>query len=415
MKNLLNDEKYYYKAFIKSVQYLATLTTHKGMMLRLEKLIKKIYNSDFFASYECGVDGNIIEHLKNFLNNRFSIEALKKTGGIIGQTMKSGFFASELINTPEPYAMAFLPISRANKTIYVIVIGHQYSERLPKYLLNIYLALAGFIGTTIEKLTMIQELRFQHFKLEELIEELEHEITERKQAEENLGHTLNALRRSNKELKQIAYVSSHDLQQPLRMVISFTQLLSKRYKDKLDDDANEFIQFAVEGARRMNELISDLLTYSSIGTQGKNFELTDCEEVMEVVILNLQSSIQERGAKITHEKLPTVNADISEIIQLLQNLIGNAIKFHSEKPPRIHISTKQEDNKWVFSVKDNGIGIDPKYFNQIFKIFKRLHTREEYSGSGIGLAICKKIVERHGGNIWVESEVGKGSIFYFSI
>jgi len=415
MKNLLNDEKYYYKAFIKSVQYLATLTTHKGMMLRLEKLIKKIYNSDFFASYECGVDGKIIEYLKNFSNKRFSIEALKKIGGIIGQTLKSGFFASELINTPEPYAMAFLPISRANKTIYVIVIGHQYSERLPKYLLNIYLALAGFIGTTIEKLTMIQELRFQHFKLEELIEELEHEITERKQAEENLGHTLNALRRSNKELKQIAYVSSHDLQQPLRMVISFTQLLSKRYKDKLDDDANEFIQFAVEGARRMNELISDLLTYSSIGTQGKNFELTDCEEVMEVVILNLQSSIQERGAKITHEKLPTVNADISEIIQLLQNLIGNAIKFHSEKPPRIHISTKQEDNKWVFSVKDNGIGIDPKYFNQIFKIFKRLHTREEYSGSGIGLAICKKIVERHGGNIWVESEVGKGSIFYFSI
>jgi len=183
MKNLLIDESYYFKAFIKSVQYLATLTTHHGIMGRLQRLIKIFYNSDFFASYECGVDGKIIELLKNFSNNRFSKEALKKIGGIIGQTLKSGFFASELINTPKPYAMAFLPISKANKTIFVIVIGHQYSETLPKYLLNIYLALAGFIGTTIEKLTIIQELRIQYIKLEELIEELEHEMVERKQTE----------------------------------------------------------------------------------------------------------------------------------------------------------------------------------------------------------------------------------------
>jgi len=183
MKNLLNDESYYFKAFIKTVQYLATLKTHHGIMGRLQRIIKEFYNSDFFASYECGVDGKTIEHLKNFSNNRFSKEALKKIRGIIGQTLKSGFFTSELINTPEPYAMAFLPISKTDKTIFVIVIGHQYSETLPKYLLNIYLALAGFIGTIIEKLTMIQELRIQHIKLEELIEDLEHEMAERKQTE----------------------------------------------------------------------------------------------------------------------------------------------------------------------------------------------------------------------------------------
>ncbi len=231
----------------------------------------------------------------------------------------------------------------------------------------------------------------------------------------SLEHTLDALRRSNKELEQFAHIASHDLREPLRTITSFTQLLSKRYKDKLDDEANEFIQFAVDGAQRMNQLIIDLLTFSRVETQGKSFEWIDCRGVLERVILNLHTSIEKRGAKISYKNLPSVNVDHTQLIQLLQNLIGNAIKFHGEKPPRIHISAIKEENKWVFSVKDNGIGIDPKYFDRIFQIFQRLHKRKEYPGSGIGLAVCKKIVERHGGKIWVESEVGKGSTFYFTI
>ncbi len=416
MKNLLNDERYYFKAFIKSVQYLTTLTTHKGMMLRLEKLLKKFYNSDFFASYECGVDGNIIEHLKNFSNNRFSIEALKKTGGIIGQTLKSGFFASELINTPEPYAMAFLTISKANKTIYVIVIGHQYSETLPKYLLNIYLALAGFIGTTIEKLTMIQELRIQHFKLEELIEELEHEITERKKAEEDLRRLMKELKRSNEELEQFAYVASHHLQEPLRIIASFTQLLEQRYKDKIDDDANDYINFIVEGASRMQGLINDFLTFSRVGTRGKPIKTTDTNNVIRDVKDNLKKLIDESNALITNDPLPVVVADVAQLIQLFQNLISNAIKFHREGiAPKVHISGEEKKSKWIFSVADNGIGINQENFNRIFLIFQRLHKRNEYGGTGIGLAISKKIIQRHGGKIWVESNLNKGSTFYFSI
>jgi len=255
------------------------------------------------------------------------------------------------------------------------------------------------LGIDITKRRKTEEqLKKYQYHLEELVNERTHELKE-----------------TFKDLEQFVYVASHDLREPLRTITSFTQLLSKRYKDKLDDDANEYIKFAVDGAHIMDELIGDLLSYSGVGTRGKAFKMTDCREVLDNIIFGLQASIQESGAKITHNNLPTVMVDSSQFIQLLQNLIGNAIKFHGEKPPRIHISTKQEDNKWVFSVKDNGIGIDPKYFNQIFEIFKRLHTREEYSGSGIGLAICKKIVERHGGQIWVESEVGKGSTFYFTI
>jgi len=416
MKNLLNDERYYFKGFIESVQYLTTLMTHKDMMVHLEKLIKKFYNSDFFASYECGVDGNIIEHLKNFSNNRFSIEALKKTGGIIGQTMKSGFFASELINTPEPYAMAFLPISKANKTIYVIVIGHQYSETLPKYLLNIYLALAGFIGTTIEKLTMIQELKIQHFNLEELIEELGHEITERKKVEEDLRRLMKELKRSNEELEQFAYVASHDLQEPLRMIASFTQLLEQRYKDKIDEDANDFMTFIVEGVLRLQNMINDLLTFSRVGTSGKPFKETDTNIVFSNVKSYLKTMIEESNTMISIDPLPVVIGDEALLTQLFQNLISNAIKFHREGiSPQVYISGIEKKNKWIFCVRDNGIGIEKDDIDRIFVIFQRLHKRNEYGGTGIGLAICKKIIQRHGGNIWVESEIGKGSTFHFSI
>jgi len=237
------------------------------------------------------------------------------------------------------------------------------------------------------------------------------------------------LRRSNAELEQFAYVASHDLQEPLRMVSSYMQLLAQRYKGKLDSDADDFIGYAVDGATRMQTLINDLLTFSRVGTRGKPFEPTDCETVLEQVLTNLKMAIDESGALITHDALPTVMADESQQVQLFQNLIENAIKFRGDVVPRIHISATRgsafvdSDSRpenmhreaWVFAVRDNGIGLEPEFFDRIFTIFQRLHSRDEYAGTGIGLAVCKKIVERHGGRIGVESEVGKGTTFFFSI
>jgi PAS domain S-box-containing protein len=241
------------------------------------------------------------------------------------------------------------------------------------------------------------------------------DITEMKKGAEQTLFKLNEdLLRSNKDLEQFAYVASHDLQEPLRMVSSFTQLLSQRYSYKLDKNAHEFIQFAVDGAARMQTLINDLLTFSRVQTRGKDFSNVDMYSVLGNVINYLQLRIQEKNALVTNDELPTVSADEGQMIQLLQNLVGNAIKF-SGKMPVIHITSKEEKDYFIFSVKDNGIGIEPQYFDRIFQIFQRLHPKEEYSGTGIGLAICKRIVERHGGKIWVESELGLGTTFYFTI
>jgi signal transduction histidine kinase/DNA-binding response OmpR family regulator len=249
-----------------------------------------------------------------------------------------------------------------------------------------------------------------------------HDITERKRVEQELKQTMAELAHSNKELEQFAYVASHDLQEPLRMVTSYVQLLARRYQGKLDADADEFIAYAVDGATRMQALINDLLAYSRVGTRGKPFEPTDCEAVLDQALANLQVAIEDNGAVVTHDPLPTVMADGTQLVQLFQNLIGNAIKFRGDESPRVHISAHRQSaienrksDEWVFSVRDNGIGIDPEYHERIFIIFQRLHTREEYPGTGIGLSVCRKIVERHGGRIWVESQPGKGSTFYFTI
>jgi signal transduction histidine kinase len=223
------------------------------------------------------------------------------------------------------------------------------------------------------------------------------------------------LKRSNQELQQFAYVASHDLQEPLRMVIGYTGLLAKRYKGKLDQEADEFIGFAADGAKRMHALINDLLEYSRVESRGKEFAPTDCEEVLAVALTSLRMAIHESGAQVTHDPLPTVMADESQLRQLFQNLIGNGIKYQSGAPPRVHISCVRDGQSWLFSVKDNGIGIDAQYAERIFVIFQRLHTQKDYPGTGIGLAICKKLVERHGGKIWVESAPGQGATFYFTI
>jgi PAS domain S-box-containing protein len=241
------------------------------------------------------------------------------------------------------------------------------------------------------------------------------DITDRKRAEADVGEKTKELARSNQELEQFAYVASHDLQEPLRMVTSYLQLLEGRYKGKLDKDANEFIDFAVDGATRMHTLINDLLTYSRVGTRGKSLASTDSEKILYFSLNNLKMAVEESGAKVTHDSLPTVMADSSQLEHLFQNLIGNAIKFRGEEVPRVHISASPNGNRWIFAVRDNGIGIDPEFKERIFAIFQRLHGKDKYPGTGIGLAICKKIVERHGGNIWVESQLGKGATFYFTL
>jgi PAS domain S-box-containing protein len=241
------------------------------------------------------------------------------------------------------------------------------------------------------------------------------DVTARVQTQVALARQTEELRRSNAELEQFAYVASHDLQEPLRMVTSYLQLLEQRYRGRLDADADEFIGYAVDGALRMQQLILDLLAYSRLQTRGQPFGTVDLRCSLEQALANLRITLQETEALVTHDELPAVPGDESQLTQLFQNLVGNALKFRREAPPRVHIGAQAGEREWTISVRDNGIGFAPEYSAQIFQIFQRLHTRAAYPGTGIGLALCKKIVERHGGRIWAESEPGAGSTFYFTL
>ncbi len=241
------------------------------------------------------------------------------------------------------------------------------------------------------------------------------EVTDRKKAEARLREAHEELKRSNAELEQFAYVASHDLQEPLRMVASYAQLLGRRYEAKLDGDAREFMAYIVDGAARMKQLIEDLLAYSRVGTKGAEFKRVNVEDALKRALFNLRVAIQEAGAVVTNDPLPTLSGDEVQLGQLLQNLMSNALKFRSDSVPRIHIGVTESAKEYAFEVRDNGIGIEPQYYERIFMVFQRLHNKGEYPGTGIGLAICKKVVERHGGRIWVESHPGAGSSFYFTL
>ncbi|MDJ0746160.1 MAG: ATP-binding protein [Xenococcaceae cyanobacterium MO_167.B27] len=274
-------------------------------------------------------------------------------------------------------------------------------ERIQKTTVN---AIPTDDGNGFYALVVLEDIT----ELKKRLKIYQQELTQRKKTQAELE-------RSNAELEQFAYLASHDLQEPLRMVISFTQLLARRYQGQLDADADRIIGFAVDGAKRMEALIKDMLTYSRLAIQGKPFEYSNCEEVLDLTLKNLQLLIQETGTSIYRNPLPTLPADKSQLVQLFQNLFSNAIKYHSDKPPEIEIGAEAQNGQWLFYVKDNGIGIKSQYFKRIFAIFQRLHTRQKYPGTGIGLALCQKIVNRHGGKIWVESEPGQGSTFYFTI
>jgi PAS domain S-box-containing protein len=241
------------------------------------------------------------------------------------------------------------------------------------------------------------------------------DVSERKLAEEEAKQFAEELRRSNAELEQFAYVASHDLQEPLRMITSYLQLIEQRFTGQLDSDAREFIGFAVDGAARMKSLIIDLLTYSRVQRAKLDFGLVSMKSVLDQATSNLKVTIDECQAQITSDQLPDVTANQGQMIQLMQNLIGNALKFRRELPPKIHISCEKGKTEWIFAVRDNGIGIEEEYKDRIFVIFQRLHGRDQHPGTGIGLAVCKKIIERHNGRIWVESKVGEGASFYFTL
>lgn len=256
-------------------------------------------------------------------------------------------------------------------------------------------------------------------QLLQINEQLQAQIAQRRSAEDKLTRSVLELKRSNSELEQFAHVASHDLQEPLRAVAGCVQVLQRRYSGKLDDRADQFIEHAVEGAQRMQQLIVDLLSYSRAGTKGKGFESVDGETILAAALQNIAVATRESEANITHDPLPMLICDARQIEQVLQNLLSNAIKFRGEKPPQIHLGCQRQSGEagdfWVLSVTDQGPGIEPQYFERIFVMFQRLHSRAQYEGTGIGLAICKKIVERHGGNIWVKSEPGHGSTFAFSL
>jgi PAS domain S-box-containing protein len=345
--------------------------------------------------------------IANFLEVSARETFVPGTGGMIRRVLSSGesVWVTDVTQKPDfmraPIAAAAglkgafaLPVALGDRVLGAIEFFSREPRHPDKWLLEVTVNVGRQIGQLMARRQAEATLR----ETNEVLEAQARELT-----------------RSNEELQQFAYVASHDLQEPLRMISSYTQLLGRRYGDRLDGDAKEFMAFIVDGAARMKQLIEDLLAYSRVGTRGREFQSVDSGAALAKALANLRGAQEASGARITHDAMPRVHADGAQLTQLFQNLIGNAMKFHGPEAPHIHVGAQTHDQVWVFTVKDNGIGLDPQYADRIFMMFQRLHNKEEYAGTGIGLAICKKIVERHGGRIWVESQPGAGATFGFTL
>ena len=323
-------------------------------------------------------------------------------------------------------SLAVIPFRYRGTVLGAIHLADPRPNRFPLATIEFIETMSPLLGEAIHRFQAEAELARYKDRLEELVSQrtrelenanaqLQVEITDRKHAQESLQQAAQDLARSNRDLEQFAYVASHDLQEPLRAVGGFVKLLQRRFEPQLDHKGLEYIAGAVEGASRMERLITDLLAYSRVGARGGSFAPADLNALLDGALRNLHVSIKNARATVRRDPLPTLTVDATQITQLFQNLLGNALKFRSERPPEIYVGARQQDGRWLISVRDNGIGIDPQYFERIFQIFQRLHTRRHYPGTGIGLAICKKIAEHHGGAIWVESEPGHGATFCFSL
>jgi signal transduction histidine kinase len=323
-------------------------------------------------------------------------------------------------------SVAFIPIRYHDQVMGALHLADRRPARFPLASVEFLESMTPLIGEALQRFRTRAELakhrdhlevlvRLRTSALENTAAQLQVEITERRQAQEALQLTADELERSNLDLEQFANVASHDLQEPLRAVSGFVKLLQARFPDHIDAKAVQYVTGACDGAERMERLINGLLAYSRVGIKGGDFVPLDFNAALGDALRNLQASLTAAQAQVTQDDLPTLAADATLITQLFQNLIGNAVKFRGEEPPQIHAGVRREPARWVFSVRDKGIGIAPQYFERIFQLFQRLHNRKHYPGTGIGLTICKRIVERHGGKIWVESQPGQGATFFFSL
>jgi light-regulated signal transduction histidine kinase (bacteriophytochrome) len=386
----------------------------------LDKVLEVTGREQGYIRLKDPTTGNLVLAAHSGISQNF-VETLlneRTPGGKSDQVFESG--EPLIINDPETSPLkeqtrregircfAWVPLKVRGRAVGIVNVSTVSPTPFQPREVELLQAIGNVIGVALENANLFEETERSNREIKLAKEKLEMV---------NSALTVQAaeLARSNTELQHFAYVASHDLQEPLRMVASYMQLLARRYKGKLDSDADEFIGFAVDGATRMQTLITALLTYSRVGTQAKAFEPIDCDAVLDTILGGLKTAIEDSGAVITRDPLPTVMGDGTQLGQLFQNLIGNGVKFRGAVAPQIHVSSRRNGKGWIFSVRDHGIGIDSRYTERIFVMFQRLHAKGEYPGTGIGLAICKKIVERHGGEIWVESRPGDGSTFYFTI
>jgi PAS domain S-box-containing protein len=390
--------------YLRNNEYLNSKFTHyhkDGTPLNIESIITAKYDDT----------GRAAEYI--YINQ--DVSKLKNAEELLAAS------ASEIMQLNQKVT----ELEKASAEFKEIISKYENSEKLVEKRVNEVLRKQKKAKELLDaKRLRVEELNQKIEKLENTDEELRAYISELENSaesqsniyEEQLNKLIDDLNHSHEDFQQFAYVTSHDLQEPIRTIASFTQLLAKRYKNKIDEDSDEFMDYIVDAAKRMQQMIKDLLKYSRVVSKGKIFKPTNSEEIIEYAISNLKTQIEDEGAEITYDKLPKVTADSGQLVQLFQNLVENAIKFRQfAVQPKVHISCKEHENEYVFSVADNGIGIEEQYFDRIFTIFQRLHTKEEYEGTGIGLSVAKRIVERHGGQIWVESEQDVGSTFYFTL